>query len=239
MIVAIDEPEVHFHPAKIKQLSQKLMSLTRDSSSQITVITHSPKFVDHRLLTHNSTSMLTMATKIRGESAVASPKNHGIRLKPHMLEPDVFFTNAVFLVEGSSDEFAIKAISDKFDGIFGVNDMTVVNCGGVKSIGPYVNFLKAYSIRYHEMADREYRDDDLTVFDVDLEDELRKTMTEPTTDYPQGSKFTDADTYRYVTQLLETKAGFERLKATKIWAGVKKALNVVDADLSIIDRKYE
>ena len=237
--VFLDEPEVHFHPAKIKQLSQKLMSLTRDSSNQITVITHSPEFVDPRLLTPNSTSMLTMVTKIGGESAVASPKNHGIRLKPHMLEPDVFFANAVFLVEGSSDEFAIRAISDMLDGILEVNDITIVNCGGVKGIGQYVNLLKAYSIRYHGMADQEYRDDDLTVFDVDLEDELRKTVTMSTTDYPKGSKFTDADTYRYVTQLLETKAGFERLKATKIWASVKKALNVVDADLSVIDRKYE
>ena len=144
-----DEPEVHFHPTKIRQISQMLSNLTKESDNQVTIITHRPKFLNHGLLDSNSQSMLTMVTKVDSESSVASPQSQSIDLKPHMFVPDVFFANAVFLVEGASDEFTIRAISDAFDGIFDRYEIAIVNCGGVGGIETYIDLLKLYSIKYH------------------------------------------------------------------------------------------
>lgn len=211
--IFLDEPEVHFHPAKIRQISRMLSKLTKESSNQITVITHSPKFLDHSLLNPDSQSMLTMVTKGDGKSKVVSPKDLNVNLKPHMFGPDIFFSNAVFLVEGPRDEFVIKAIFDKFDEIFDEHEITIVNCGGVGGIKPYIDFLDTYSIKYYGMADKEYGyNDTITVLAVNLEDELRKIKTMPfQVGTHQPKKRAVEDYYPYITKLLETKEGFEEV----------------------------
>lgn len=239
--IFLDEPEVHFHPAKIRQISQMLSSLTKESGNQITVITHSPKFLDHGLLDPDSQSMLTMVTQVDGESSVASPTSSGIRLKPHMFMPDVFFANAAFLVEGAKDEFVIKAISDAFDGIFNKHEIILVNCGGFGGIKLHTDLLDAYSIKYYGLADKEYeRNDAITVLDDDLEDELRKIKTAPFQVGDHQPKKPDVEVYySYITGLLETKEGFEELEQTKIWASIEDVMNGLNVDMSVFKKKYE
>ena len=228
--IFLDEPEVHFHPAKIKQIGHMLSNLTKESGNQITVITHSPKFVDHGLLTPDSTSLLTMVAKINDESLVASPKHADINLKPHMIVPDVFFANAVFLVEGARDEAIIKAISDRFDGLFNKYEIVIVDCGGVGGIKPYICLLDAYSIKYYGIADKEYRyNDTITVLAVHLEDELQKITTLPFRNSTHQPKKPDIEVYyNYMSKLLETESGFEDLKKTKIWSSIENVMDGLD-----------
>lgn len=236
--IFLDEPEVHFHPAKIRRISRMLSKLTKESGNQITVITHSPKFLDHGLLDPDSRSMLTMVTKVDGESQVVSPKDLSVNLKPHMFMPDVFFSNAVFLVEGPRDEFVIRAIFDKFDEIFGEHEIAVVNCGGVGGIKSYIDFLDAYSIKYYGMADKEYGyNDTITVLAVDLEDELRKIKTVPfQVGTHQPKKCAVGDYYPYMTKLLETEEGFEELMQTKIGVSIKNVMNGLGVDMAVFEK---
>ena len=228
--IFLDEPEVHFHPAKIRQIGRMLSNLTEESSNQITVITHSPKFVDHGLLTPDSTSLLTMVARVNDESLVSSPKHVDIDLKPHMFVPDVFFANAVFLVEGVRDEAVIKAISDRFDGLFNKHEIVILECGGVGGIKPYITLLDAYSIRYYGMADREYRyNDTVTVLVVDLEDELQKITARPFRNGAHQPKKPEVGVYySYISQLLETESGIADLKKTKIWSSIENAMGGLD-----------
>ena len=239
-VIFLDEPEIHLHSIKIRQIGRMLLRLTEDGRNQIIIISHSPKFVDHRLLTPDSSSALIVVTKIGDESSVASPKNPNMELKPHLLEPDVFFTNAVFLVEGSSDESVIRAISDNFGGVFDSYEITIVNCGGVKGIKPYTKLLKAYSIAYYGLADKEYDGESSIVkLDVDLETELQKTISkiEETTE-PKKIKLKAEDAYCCMTNLLKTKEGFEKLKKTAIWTSVKNAADKQGISPKIFDEKY-
>ena len=228
--IFLDEPEVHFHPAKIRQIGHMLLNLTEESGNQITVITHSPKFVDHGLLTPDSTSLLTMVAKVNDESLVASSRDTNINLKPHMFVPDVFFANAVFLVEGARDEAVINAISDRFDGIFNKYEIVIVDCGGVGGIKPYINLLDAYSIKYYGIADQQYGyNDTITVLAVDLEDELQKIRTMPFRNSIHQPKKPDIEIYyRYITELLETERGLEELKKTKIWSSIENVMDGLD-----------
>ena len=238
--IFLDEPEIHLHPTKIKQMGRELLSLTEDNHNQIIVISHSPKFVDHRLLTPGSSSALIVVTKNGDRSLVASPENPTMELKPHLLEPDVFFANAVFLVEGSSDESVIRAISDNFGGVFDSYEITIVNCGGVKSMKPYIKLLKAYSIAYYGLADKEYDGESSVIkLDVDLETELQKTIPEiEETTEPKKIKLKAEDAYCYMTDLLKTKEGFEKLKKTAIWTSVKNAADKQGISPKIFDEKY-
>lgn len=239
--IFLDEPEVHFHPAKIRQISRMLSKLTKESGNQITVITHSPKFLDHGLLDPDSQSMLTMVTKVDGESQVVSPKGLDTNLKPHMFMPDVFFSNAVFLVEGSRDEFVIRAVFDKFDEIFGEHEVAIVNCGGVGGMKSYVDFLNAYLIKYYGLADKEYsHDDTITALAVDLEDELRKIKAVP---FQVGThrpkKCAVEDYYPYMTKLLETEEGFEELMQTEIGVSIKNVMDGFGVDIAVFKETYK
>ena len=231
--IFLDEPELHFHPAKIRQISQMLQSLTKDYNNQITIITHSPKFIDHGLLDPKSTSMLTAVTKDNGKSKVASPIDTAINLKPHMFMPDMFFVNAVFLVEGARDESVITAISNSYNGVFNKHEIIIVNCGGVGGINPYIDLLEAYSIKYYGMADEQYANNDtITVLDIDLENELQKIKTMPFRSSPNQPEKPDPEVYyKYITELLETENGREELKKTKIWSSIESAMNGIGVDM--------
>lgn len=235
--IFLDEPEIHFHPAKIRWISQILQSITEDNSNQVMIITHSPKFIDPGLLAADSTSALNMVTKFGDVSLVAPLKSPDIRLKPHTLVTDVFFANAVFLVEGDSDESVIQTISD---GIFDKYEIVVVNCGGVTNIKPYIDFLKAYSIKYYGMADREYRNNgNITVLDVNLDAELRALKTVSIQAYTQKTKPPPDVAYRYITDLLKAEGGYNELKTTKIWSSIENIMNGLGFGLGDFEKKYE
>ena len=236
--IFLDEPEVHLHPMKIRMLHRMLQDIAEKNNNQVTIITHSPEFIDHKF-TSNPQYMISVVRKPQNESQVASPLNYNIDLKPHVLEPNIFFADAVFLVEGPSDELAIKAISDRFGGIFEKHDIIIVNCGGVRSIKQYIKLLETYSIPCYGLADKEYSyDDHITVLDDDLEHELKKTTPNGTLALGKP-KLAPQDAYQYVCELLGTEEGFERLKKTKIWSSVVCAMGGQGIDMSAFENKYK
>ena len=237
--IFLDEPEVHLHPMKIKRLHRMLHDISEKNNNQVTIITHSPEFIDHKF-TLNPQHMISVVRKPHNESQVASPLDCNIDLKPHVLEPSIFFVDAVFLVEGPSDELAIRAISDGFDGIFEKHNIVVVNCGGVGNIKPYTGLLEAYSIPYYGLADTQYErgDDQITVLDEDLEHELAKTTLDGTLVFGK-SKLAPQEAYQYVCELLDTKEGFERLKETEIWSSVGDAMEGQGISMNVFENKYK
>ena len=221
--IFLDEPEIHFHPLRIRKIRQILVQMTIQTGNQITVISHSPEFVERRMLTSGDKA-LTVVTKNNNKSVVASPKNIDIKLKSHLIDPVMFFSNAVFLVEGPGDAVVIRAISDKYDGMFDKHGIAIVACGSYSNIKNFTELLNSYSITYYGLADKEYKyNDQITVLDEDLEHELAKTTPDGTLVFGK-SKMAPQEAYQYVCELLDTKDGFERLKKTDIWASIQKVI---------------
>ena len=237
--IFLDEPEIHLHPVKIKQISQELQSLIKNSDNQIIIISHSPKFIDHRSLDPSSSFSLIVVTKNEGESSVSLSKNRNITLKPHLLEPDVFFGRAVFLVEGSSDKSVINAISDNFGGFFNQYEIIIVDCDGVCSMNPYIKLLDAYSITYYGLADKEYDGTSPNIIKLDekLETELLKIMPEIKAKFKNG-KIKSNDAYCCIIDLLTSREGFDKLKKTKIWKSVENVIRKQAIDAKILDERY-
>ena len=239
-VIFLDEPEIHFHPVKIKQIGHVLLRLTENSHNQIIVISHSPKLVDFRLLAPDYPSALFVIAKNNAASLVSSPRRLDIKLGPHLFEPEVFFSNAVFLVEGPGDKFVIRAISDKFGGFLDRYGVVVVSCGGVSGIDPYIQLLKAYSLVYYGLADKEYSggDSKITKLDDKLETELQTIIPEVKKYLTVEGKIKPEIAYCVMANLLEIKDGFAKLQKTKIWGSIENVISGQKIDENL-DETYD
>ena len=83
-------------------------------------------------------------------------------------------------MEGSSDYFVQRAISDYYDGWLEKHNIVLVNCGGKNSIPIQADLHQRYGIPYHCMADSDYTGNmaNVTRLEVDLEAELEKIGVE-------------------------------------------------------------
>lgn len=236
-VIFLDEPELHFHPAKIRQIGQELLHLTKESRNQIIIISHSPKFVDVALQNPDNSLALIVVRKNKAASLVSQTTLSDIKLKLHLVKSDVFFGHAAFLVEGPSDEAVIKAISDNFDGFFDRYGITIVNCGGVKSMNLFIRFLGNWSLPCYGLADNEYKKQDdicsVVKLDDDIEAELRKIIPK------LNNKLKPEEAYDIIIGLLSNKRGFEQLKKTKIWDSIKNVISKQKMGEQIFRKKYE
>ena len=67
----------------------------------------------------------------------------------------------------------------------------------------------------------------------------QKTIPEiEETTEPKKIKLKAEDAYCYITNLLKTKEGFEKLKKTAIWTSVKNAADKQGISPKIFDEKY-
>ena len=235
-VIMLDEPEIHFHPVKIRLIGQELLNLIKYNHNQIIVASHSSKFVDFRLLDPAYLSSLISVAKRGATSIVSQPRNVNTSLGPHLFEPEIFFGNLVFLVEGSDDEFTMRAISDSLDGLFDRYGIVLVNCWGHLNIDPYTILLDAYAIQYVGLADKEYsgNSSEIIKLDDDLEEELRKIGWE-------GNKrsLTPSVAYCFIIDLLQTREGLNKIKTTKIWSCIELIAKQIDADIDSLLSKYE
>ena len=134
-LVVIDEPENHFHPTMIQRLSAKLKNLTDKRKKQLIIITHSPKFVTYDILNVSGGSKLIIVSRPNVTSV-----NHSIsdsfkpKLVPHLFNPDMFFGRCSMIVEGASDYFTLKAISDYHGRLFEKYDITLMYYTGKHNV---------------------------------------------------------------------------------------------------------
>ena len=235
-VLLLDEPEVHFHPVKIRQLGQKFMELSEKSNNQIILLTHSPKFVDFRLLDPGYPYTLTNLTRENGASTpTLTPSRFDVNLSPHLFNPEMFFGKCSLLVEGADDEFVMRAISDKFDGILDKHGITIINCWGVPNIFPNILLHKAFNIPWLALVDKEYDNDLQNVVRLkeDLETELQKigcTVTK--------NQLKPAIGYCFIKDCLETKEGLKKLKTTDIWKAFIEVLNKSTSEIPNFEKFY-
>ena len=234
-VIMLDEPEVHFHPVKIRLMGQELLNLIKSSQNQVIVISHSSEFVDFRLLDPAYPSSLISVAKQEMLSVVSQPRDLDINLGPHLFKPEIFFGSMVFLVEGADDEFVMRAISDSLDGMFDRYGIVLVNCWGHPNIDPYTKLLDAYSIQYAGLADDEYSGNSSSIvkLDKDLEAELGKTGW-----IGSRSSLKPDIAYCLITELLETKKGLDKIRDTRIWCCIESIAKLLDIDMKSLIDKY-
>jgi predicted ATPase len=214
-MIVIDEPEVHFHPIMISRLAKNFTDISKSNNNQIIIISHSPRFVNYKLIDSRQPNVLTSIIKKDHKSLVHStPRNFIPKLKPHLFDSDMFFGLSSLIVEGSDDYFAMKAISDYFDGLFEKYDITLIHCWGVGNVFHKIEIHNAFKIPFVAMTDNEYAEDQTNVIKlpIDLEDEYEKLGWER----KPGQKVKD-DAYPFMEWLLKQEGGLDKLKTSPIW----------------------
>ena len=150
-ILILDEPALHLHPTKIRQLSRRLIG----SSRQIILITHSPFFVDVSNLGLGN-SLIYIKRDGRSSSVSSKTNNQSVEIKSYIFDPNVFFSKFNILVEGPGDAASFFAISDSLDSVFEKYNIIVINAGGDGNIDAYIKLMELYQIPYVAMVDNQY-----------------------------------------------------------------------------------
>jgi len=175
-VIFLDEPESHFHPTKLYQLGEIFSDLTKEGTNQIFMITHSPMLLNYSMLSNKNVSIAYFRKKGRSTMAKTSSDEFVPQMKSYHFDSQVFFENVALLVEGPSDEYVMKAISEAYDGIFRKHNVVLVNTGGKDQMEFFIKLLIEYNIPYEAMADSDYSgiSDNVTILDQDLEAEVEK-----------------------------------------------------------------
>jgi len=236
-VLILDEPALHLHPTKIRQLGQALLDMVENSGNQILVITHSPYFVNYAIVATSNKSGGLLYVKKQGvtSEAIYRPGGLQLELKPHLFRPEIFFSKCNILVEGAADLATFAGISEGFDNVLDVYDITLIDTWGKGGIEKYIPLLDVYKIPYVAMADSDYAGpkQNVIILEGKLEDELRKLGWDPAKKY---KKIDPIIAFEFISELIKTKEGKEKIKNSDFYFILRTALSKIDAKiLSVFD----
>ena len=216
-LIAVDEPELHFHPMMVSRLHETLRRMVEHQDNQLIIVTHSPKFVTHDLLDEREARLIVVSRPNSVSQVHASIDVP--QIKPNLFSPEMFFGKGSVLVEGISDHLAVKALSDFHEKLLEKFYVNLIDCGGVKSIPTFIKLHEKFGIPYHAMADKGYKgaSDNVTELADKLETELRDIGIS------NVPKHVGVEVYELVMEFLR-QGGAQKMNNSNIGQALKKAI---------------
>ena len=152
-ILGIEEPEIHLHPEKQREVFNFLKEKSKDN--QIIITTHSPIFVTKDITTYlvsiDNSSKETLIKQIEGEEDFKD-----IKLEIGARNTDLFFYDCVVLIEGETEDRILPIISDAMGYDLTEKGIKLVNIRGsgkTTKINEFLNYLKDSGIIVYVIAD--------------------------------------------------------------------------------------
>ena len=235
-ILIIDEPALHLHPIKIKQLGRTLSSYAK---RQVIVVTHSPYFVDLSLF-EEKRCLISIQKDMGGISQIFNKIGKPtLNLKPHNFKPEIFFSKCNIFVEGPSDAAALMAISDSSDRLLEKRDILIVDAGGKDVVEKYIEIINTYRLKHVAMVDNDYQDEnrkttnDFVILPGKLEDELRNlgwssnvaTYETDKSKCKKSKSISASEAYNFILDKMRNKK--DSVMSTKLGQVFNLALNKV------------
>ena len=161
-VILMDEPATNLHPTQIRRLMDEILSSNehRDETGQVVVITHSPSVASLEMLS----SMNKIARVDRTEySRIVQPSRIDSDWIAenlatfHLLKPEVLFSKQIVLVEGASDKFFLNALLKHHKSSVPVDDILILDVGGISSFPKFGRFLDVFEIPYVILADKDQK----------------------------------------------------------------------------------
>lgn len=153
-IFGIEEPEIHLHPEKQREVFNFLKEKSKDN--QIIMTTHSPIFVNTKdvttyLVGMDNSSKETIIKPIKGKEDF---KN--IKLELGARNTDLFFYDCVVLIEGETEDMILPIIADAMGYDLAEKGIKLINIKGsgkTTKIDEFLNYLKDSGIVLYIIAD--------------------------------------------------------------------------------------
>lgn len=220
--IIFDEPETHFHPSRVIELGKRLMKISENNNNQIIIITHSPLLLDFSIFSNKFNQVIYVKRQNHVSKAICGPCNYTPKIISHHFKPEIFFEKCSILVEGPSDEYTIKAISDANDNMLKKESIALVNTGGKNQLGPYIELHKVYGIPYVGMADNDYKDDkdNVIIMREELEDEVERLGWKRKRD-KNGGKIRAEQAYEFIFDLATSDKN--KLEKSELWKVIASA----------------
>jgi len=167
-LIAIDEPELHQHPQRQRQILQSLVDMAGDPSVRIVCSTHSPHFVrlkraDTLQIFRRDKKRIWSATREQlvglmrpGRSPVADrwrETSRWLGMSATRWAADGFFAKRVVIVEGAGDRNMLLATARVLGFDLDRQGITVVPVGGVNNIEGFVHLFRTFGIPTYTIWD--------------------------------------------------------------------------------------
>lgn len=232
-ILVLDEPALHLHPTKITLLSRVL---TRNTSNQTVIVTHSPKFLEQKILQTEKGSRLIYVRRENGISKAITPKSNFNKIKKHEFKGEVFFSQCNILVEGPADHATLIAASELLGDLFTRYDVEVINVDGKESFEKWFEMLDAFNIPWIAMADQDFKpnagyQERVIRLDGKLEDLFRKLG------WNGSGKLTSTQAYDFITQIKDEERK-KQLFDTEIGHVISQSLHLIHVEPSEALKDY-
>jgi predicted ATP-dependent endonuclease of OLD family len=153
-ILGIEEPEMHLHPEKQREVFNFLKEKSKDN--QIIITTHSPIFVNTKDATTYLVSMDNSSKETLVKPIESGDDFKAIKLEIGARNTDLFFYDCVVLIEGETEDRILPIISDAMGYDLAEKGIKLINIRGsgkTTKINEFLNYLKDSGIIIYVIAD--------------------------------------------------------------------------------------
>jgi len=157
-IFCIEEPESHLHPHQQRKLAEYLISVL---PAQVILTSHSPYIASE----FNPSSIIRLHTKQRGPGTICNLNGvseelgeliRGMEFRLNPLIAEVYFSDCVLLVEGTSEIVFYKNLAHQLDVDMDKLNISILSVEGV-GFTRYIDLLNALGISWVMRTDNDYQ----------------------------------------------------------------------------------
>ena len=153
-ILGIEEPEMHLHPEKQREVFNFLKEKSKEN--QIIITTHSPIFVNTKDATTYLVSMDNSSKKTLVKPIESGADFKDIKLELGARNTDLFFYDCVVLIEGETEDRILPIISEAMGYDLAEKGIKLINIRGsgkTTKINEFLKYLKDSGIVLYIIAD--------------------------------------------------------------------------------------